>query len=256
VIPAVLDAEAPYWVEGVGPNRVARGRSIAVVNAGGISDQIIPMYITTAMPRWFGLIFLLTLLSAAMSTLSSQFHTVGTAAGRDVYQRLVGVRGGGGADRTIYIVRIAILVGLVLAVAIGYYAKKEQFVVSIIARATAIFFGLCASTFLPAFLGAIFWKRMTRAGALASMVMGFAVTVLWLVFVKVPECGLIGVVKTSVLAGAPNWPVVDSLLIALPISGVTAVVVSLFTKPPDAVHLAKCFPEQATASSRNRKERG
>jgi Na+/proline symporter len=26
------------------------------------------------MPKWFGLLFLLTLLSAAMSTLSSQFH--------------------------------------------------------------------------------------------------------------------------------------------------------------------------------------
>ena len=249
VIPAVLDRDAPYLGEPVGPNLVAQGRSISIVVAKGVSDQIIPTYITTALPKWFGLIFLLTLLAAAMSTLSSQFHTVGTAVGRDVFGTLMHRQGAGGTDRTIYVVRIAILIGLVLAVVVGYYAKKEQFVVSIIARATAIFFGLCASTFLPAFLGGIFFRRMTAAGALASMLTGFLASAFWLVFVKIPECTVIGLVKASILADAPNWPVVDPLFIGLPLSALAAVVVSFLTRPCDGKHLQRCFGRSRDTAS-------
>jgi SSS family solute:Na+ symporter len=241
VIPAVLDKAQPFLPDAVGPNQPAQGRSISIVYAKGNSDQIIPTYISLAMPKWFGLVFLLTLLAAAMSTLSSQFHTLGTAAGRDVFEKLFGGKTGGSSNRTIYIVRIAILLGLVLAVAIGYYAKKEQAVVSIIARATAIFFGLCASTFLPAFVGGIYSRRMTKAGAIASMLVGFCVSTFWLAFVKVPECTVIGLVKKSILATAPNWPVVDPLFIALPLSLLTVVVVSSFTRKSDEAHLDICF---------------
>jgi hypothetical protein len=40
--------------------------------------------------------------------------------------------------------------------------------------------------------------------------------------------------------------VVDSLFIALPISALTAVVVSLFTTPPDEKHLERCFGNKIT----------
>ncbi len=241
VIPAVLDKAQPYVGEKIGPNQIAQGRTISVVNAKGVSDQIIPTYITTAMPKWFGLIFLLTLLAAAMSTLSSQFHTLGTAFGRDVVETLMGNKPAAGSNRTITIVRIAILLGLVVAVLVGYYAKKEQFVVSIIARATAIFFGLCASTFLPAFMGGIFFRRTTRLAAIASMLVGFGTSLFWLVFVKTPECTVIGVVKSSILASSPNWPSVDPLFIGLPLSMLTVWLVSLATAPADAAHLDRCF---------------
>jgi SSS family solute:Na+ symporter len=241
IIPAVLDKAKPY-LEGVAaPNQLAQGRTLAIINAKGASDQIIPTYITAAMPKWFGLIFLLTLLAAAMSTLSSQFHTLGTAAGRDVFESLAGARPGASGNGTIYVVRVAILLGLIVAVLIGYYAKKEQVVVSVIARATAIFFGLCAATFLPAFLGGIFFRRMTRAAAIASMLVGFAASTLWLVFVKMPECTVIGVVKASLLAQSPNWPMVDPLFIGLPLSALTALVVSWLTSPVDGEHLQRCF---------------
>ena len=53
-------------------------------------DSIIPTFITSAMPWWFRVVFLLTLLSAAMSTMSSQYHTLGTAIGRDVVEQIIG----------------------------------------------------------------------------------------------------------------------------------------------------------------------
>ncbi len=249
VVPVLLDKEQPYLSNRIGPNQIAQGRSISVVYAKGVSDQIIPTFITTAMPKWFGLVFLLTLLSAAMSTLSSQFHTLGTAVGRDVFEKLAGRKPEASSNRTIFIVRAAILLGLLLAVTFGYYAKKEQVMVSIIARATAIFFGLCASTFLPTFVGGLFFKRVTKAGAIASMIVGFVVSTFWLAFVKVPECQVIGLVKKSLLADAPNWPVVDPLFVALPVSVVAIILVSLLTRPPEEAHLALCFPAKRRIQS-------
>jgi len=217
---------------------VVTGRSISVVYAGGSSDQIIPIFITSALPKWFGLLFLLTLLAAAMSTLSSQFHTVGTSIGRDVYEQLTGRHG-----KSIGVNRAGIILGIIVAMLWSYYARGGY----IIARATAIFFGLCASAFLPAFFGGLFWKRMTRTAAIWSMIAGFVVTSFWLLFVKAAEAGAIGLVqkvtggKTSIFAGHPNWDVVDPIVVALPISIIVAVVVSLYTRPPSKEHLEKCF---------------
>ena len=59
---------------------------------------------------------------------------------------------------------------------------------------------------------------------------------------KVPECTIIGLVQKSILADAPNWPVVDSLFIGLPLSLLTMIVVSFITRPPDAAHVQQCFP--------------
>ncbi len=235
VAPVKLTGEP---VEGAAQAEVVSGRSISIVNAGGNPDQIIPAYITSAMPKWFGLLFLLTLLAAAMSTLSSQFHAVGTSIGRDVYEQLTGRHG-----RSIGVNRAGIILGILIAMLWSYYARGGY----IIARATAIFFGLCASAFLPAFIGGLFWRRMSKPAAVASMVAGFAVTAFWLLFVKAQEASAIGLVqkltdgKTSILADSPNWPVVDPLMVALPISILVAVVVTLVTRPVPQEHLDKCF---------------
>ncbi|MEN6384220.1 MAG: sodium:solute symporter family protein [Phycisphaerales bacterium] len=220
---------------------VLKGKSISAVYAGGNAGQIIPVYVTSAMPKWFGIIFLLTLLSAAMSTLSSQFHTMGTGIGRDIYEQLNPKHGG-----TMGIIRCGIIIGIVLAVVLSYFARQSPI---IIARATAIFFGLCASTFLPALLGALFFKRMTKAAAIASMVTGFTVTSFWLVFVKAQEAGDIGIVQklthgqTSILANYPNWPVIDPLIVALPISILITVFFAILSKPPKKEVLEKCFSD-------------
>ncbi|OHB57881.1 MAG: sodium:solute symporter [Planctomycetes bacterium GWF2_42_9] len=219
---------------------VLKGKSISVVYAGSNVGQIIPLYVTSAMPKWFGIIFLLTLLSAAMSTLSSQFHTMGTGIGRDIYEQLNPKHTG----KTMSITRCGVILGIVIAVVLSYFARQSPI---IIARATAIFFGLCASTFLPALLGALFFKRMTKAAAITSMIIGFLTTAFWLVFVKAQEAGDIGIVQkftngqTSILADYPNWPVVDPLVVALPISILAAIIVAFVTKTPKKECIDKCF---------------
>ena len=205
-------------------------------------DSIIPTFVTSALPHWFGIVFLLTLLAAAMSTISSQFHTAGTAIGRDVIEQLFRRHPWVGQHST-HIVRMGMIVGIIVAVIFSYYARGGY----ILARATAIFFGLCAAAFLPTLIGGLFFRRMTRHAAIASMFTGFLVSTFWIVFVKASEAGAIGLVqrftggKPSILAAQPNWPVVEPIVVALPLSALVAILVTLVTRPPTAAHLAKCF---------------
>ncbi len=240
------------------PPDPAKGITVATTQTGTISmlatgknvDQIIPHYIQASMPNWFGLLFLLTLLAAAMSTISSQFHTMGTSIGRDFYEK--GLRGGKIGVSSIGITRVGILAGIVMSVFLGYWLKLTYggTGTEIIARGTAIFFALCAACFLPMYFGGLFTRRITRAGALWGMVVGFLVSAFWLLFMHAKESAalllcqsLFG--KPSLVAGKVTgfiiWEEVDALFVALPVSILVTILVSLVSRPPDSGHLDRCF---------------
>ena len=220
--------------------------TLSIVAANRQVAQIIPQYIKQAMPAWFSIIFMLTLLAAAMSTLSSQFHTMGTAIGRDVYEQMVS-KENVSENRTIWISKIGIgvviLFSAIIALALPKIFTRGE---AIIASGTALFFGLCASAFLPAYLGGLYFKRITKAGAVAGMVGGFSVSAFWLFFVHGKEASKIGLCEaifgTPTLLGKP-WAVVDPLFVALPVSIILTIVVSLFTKKFEDDHLNKCFKD-------------
>ena len=100
--------------------------------AAGANDSIIPVYIKTFIPPWFGTVFLLTLLAAAMSTISSQFHTMGTAAGRDIYEKALGQKG-----NSLFITRSGVLVGVLLSAVLALLAKRLDVSMAIIAIGTS-----------------------------------------------------------------------------------------------------------------------
>ncbi|MCK9595092.1 MAG: sodium:solute symporter family protein [Candidatus Omnitrophica bacterium] len=210
---------------------------ISVAVAGGNMDKVIPAYINSALPSWFVYLFMLTLLSAAMSTSSSQFHTLGTSIGRDFVEK--GLLAGKNFKYTVGITRLGIIAGVLATVTLGYKLPGN-----VIAIATALFFGLCANTFLAAYAGALFWKGMTKTGAIASMMVGFFGTAFWLLFIHQKEAVAIGLCKfifnKPCLAGHP-WTVVDPIVVILPISLLTAVLVSTFTKKLPKDHVENCF---------------
>ncbi|WMW25328.1 sodium:solute symporter family protein [Methanolobus sediminis] len=209
---------------------------ISVVVAGGNTDLIMPEFINSAMPSTFVVLFMLTLLAAAMSTLSSQFHTMGTSIGHDFYREYLKK---GELGQTINITKAAIAFTILASVVLAYILP-----ISIIARATAIFFGLCAAAFLPMYTGALFWKRMTKEGAIASLLVGTFSSLFWLAFVHKSEAVPLGISKAifgvdTILTG--TWTVVDPILVATPLAFVVAIVVSLMTKPTPQEHLDTCF---------------
>lgn len=209
---------------------------LAIQAAKGNVDLIIPEFINRAMPEWFVYIFMLALLSAGMSTLSSQFHTMGTSIGRDVAEKFFSKE----KVNSMLIARLGILIAILVSVLIGYKLPE-----GVIARGTAVFFGICAAAFLPVYFGALYWRRVTRQAALWSILSGMAVSVFALVFLHQKESEPLGICQLlfgkGFLIDAFPWMIVDPVLLALPVSLLVLIVVSLVTTPMDKEHLDKCY---------------
>jgi SSS family solute:Na+ symporter len=194
-------------------------------------DKVIPTFIQSAMPEWFGYLFMLALLAAAMSTLSAQFHVIGTAYGRDLYQEVIAK--GGHQERTIPIAKGGILVGFVITVLLALKLGT-----GIVAIATALFFGMCAAAFLWPFAAALFWKRANRFGATAGMLAGTLSWALWVLLVHEKESAALGIAQ--LLFGRPSlfsgtaWSglsFIDPIVVGVPVSLVALVVATLASRP-------------------------
>jgi SSS family solute:Na+ symporter len=195
-------------------------------------DKIIPYFITNAMSDWFSAIFMLCILSASMSTLSSQFHTMGASAGSDIY----GTYKPRSRGRLTNVIRMGILFAILVSYIICYMLPND-----IIARGTAMFMGICASSFLPAYFCALYWKRATRQGALASLWTGALASIFALVFLHEKEAATIGICKAlfgkNVLIESYPFPMIDPIVFALPLSITAMIAVSLLTKNKPGVKL-------------------
>ena len=189
----------------------------------GNIDNIVPLFIDTAMPEWLVVMFVLVLLAAAMSTMSSLFHVMGTAAGHDIWVHIrrakffpSSLRGSDEDASKLKVNKIGTFVMIAASLGLAFIMPGD-----IIARATAMFMGLCAAAFLPAYTVAVFVKNPSRLGAIASLLTGSIAWAVWTVFVHKAESSVLRL--SEMLTGSPSvldfpWTVVDSLFIALPLS--------------------------------------
>ena len=230
---------------------------ISLAMVGGDVERIIPMYLQKATPEWFSVLFMLTLMSAAMSTLSSQFHIMGTSLGRDLVEESLKVKKKG---RGVLATRFGVLAGILISVCLSYIIELRfgKTGTAIVARGTAIFFGLCAGAFLPIYIGALWSRSITRAGAIAGMLAGALSSLFWMTFVlEKSSTALLLCQKwfgTRSLAvsmengaevfaktGPFIWAFVDPIMISLPIAALVTVLVSRFTEKLPDEHLNRCI---------------
>ena len=211
---------------------------LAIQAAGGNVDKIIPLFISTALPLWFAYLFMITLLSAAMSTLSAQFHVQGTALGRDIYETLARKTGGS----SVMVARGGIVIAVIIAVILGFILPAN-----IIAVGTAMWFSLTAVAFLAMYVCALFWKGTTKEGAITGLVVGTVYTAFSYIFINMKSATALGICKAltgkAVLITTMPWPTVDPLVIGVPLAFLLTIVVSLLTKPPSKELLDKCFKD-------------
>ena len=188
-------------------------------------DKIIPLFISRALPEWFSALFMLCLISAGMSTLSSQFHTMGSALGVDILPELRNDH----KKNSSYGARMGILISILISCVICYTLSAN-----IIARGTALFMGVCAATFLPAYFCSLYWKKVTQKGALASLWTGALSSVFCMVFLHRAEAAPIGICKAllgrDVLIDVYPWFAVDPIVFALPLSTVVIILVSVWKR--------------------------
>lgn len=218
--------------------------SIAMVSAKGVIDDIIPLFLKKFLPEWFNTVFLLTLLAAAMSTLSSQYHAIGTSIGRDVFEKWLGFKG-----NSVFITQVGILVSILVSAFLAFLGNQLKTDIGLIAQATSIFFGLCAAAFLPTYIGALYFRRLTRKAAIWSILTGFVSSFVWIFFIHAKNATTIGLCKVltgkaHLLAGTglEKLSQVDAVLITFPLSLLVIVVVGLLTRlDVEEKHVEKCF---------------
>jgi SSS family solute:Na+ symporter len=111
---------------------------------------------------------------------------------------------------------------------------------SIVARTTAMFFGLSASSLLPAFAYGLYSEAPSARAARASLVTGAAAWFLWTAFVHRAESAPLGIARilTGVDALLPMpWQVMDPLIIALPLSVLALAAVVLLERRRARINL-------------------
>ena len=144
----------------------------------GLADPetILPQMSDALLPALFTGLFLVAVLAAIMSTVDSLLILASSSVVRDVIQKMFRPDL---ADRWLSL--IGKIVTVVLGgIAIAFALTEARMIFWFVLFAWS---GL-ASAFTPVVLCSLFWKRTTRAGAVAGMIGGFLATVLWVLWFK------------------------------------------------------------------------
>ena len=157
-------------------------------------------------------ILLSAILAAAMSTADSQLLASASAFASDVYKPVI--RKNRVSDREmLWAGRIVVLAISLVALIIAANPKSGT-IMALVENAWGVF----GAAFGPTIMLSLFWKRLTFGGAVAGIVAGAAVDILWLVFFKssgiyeiIPGfiIGLIAAIFVSLIEKAPSKDVTD-----------------------------------------------
>ena len=161
-------------------------------------------------------------LAAIMSSLDSQFLCLGTMFTNDIVVHRAGA--GKYSDKQIILIaRIFIVVIVALTYVLAMMAKDAN----VFDLAVWCFSGF--SALFPVVFAALYWKRATKEGAVASIL---AALISWLYFFHLSGYGGEMVIGPGIIPAA----------VCFGVAAVAMVIVSLMTKPPSKQTLDKFFP--------------
>jgi cation/acetate symporter len=161
-------------------------------------------------------------LAAALSTADGLLLTIGNALAHDVY--FEGNSNKAEAMRRVMLSKFALLVVALMA---AYAAAQRPAGILYLVSAS---FSLAGAAFVPAMVLGIFWKRMTRSGAVAGMLAGLGTTVVYMVL-NFPVLR-----QWFGFSGEHLWfgiQPVSAGVFGVPVGVLVAVIVSLLS-PPDS----------------------
>jgi sodium/proline symporter len=135
------------------------------------SETVFIMFSQVLFNPWVAGFLLAAILSAIMSTVDSQLLVSSSALTQDFYKSIF--RKNASQKEEMLIGRFAVLAIAVIAIFLGY--DRDSKVLELVSYAWAGF----GAAFGPLILLSLFWKRMTRNGALAGMIVGAVTVVVW-----------------------------------------------------------------------------
>ncbi len=163
-------------------------------------------------------IFLCGIMAAIMSTADSQLLVTASSVSEDIYKGIINKKADG--KKVLNVSRITVIVVAVLAYLIALNPNSS--IMGLVSNAWAGF----GSAFGPLVILSLFWKRTNMQGAVAGIVSGGLLVLVWdyLPIIKSAD-------GTMVTIGTSTG--IYSLLVGFFVSLISIVVVSLCTKAPD-----------------------
>ena len=170
------------------------------------------------LPVWLGAMVLTTIMAIIISTAISYLLVPTTALVRDIYQRFINPKAT--EKRLVWLLRALVIALGTIAYVISTYSEKF---LEVALRAYTIY----ATGITPSLVAALVWKRATTQGAIVSICLGVATTLIW-------EFGGFG-------ASTGIDPVIPAILLSV----VALVMVSLLTPPPSREQVEPFHGEEA-----------
>ena len=135
------------------------------------SETVFIMFSQVLFNPWVAGFLLAAILSAIMSTVDSQLIVASSALANDFYKSLF--RKNASKKEEMIVGRIAVLGIAVIAIFLGY--DPDSKVLELVSYAWAGF----GAAFGPVIILSLFWKRMTRNGAISGIIVGALTVVIW-----------------------------------------------------------------------------
>ena len=134
-------------------------------------ETVFIVFAQTLFNPWVTGLLLVAVLSAIMSTISSQLIVAASALSEDIYKGIF--RKNASEVETMWVARIAVLAISLFATVLALNPKSS--VLNLVGYAWAGF----GAVFGPVILLALFWKRTTKNGALLGMIVGGVTVIIW-----------------------------------------------------------------------------
>jgi SSS family solute:Na+ symporter len=177
-------------------------------------------------------------LAAASMSCTDTFSTSGASCiSRDIYQRYI--KPDATMKEMMLVNRVSVLF-IILAATVG------SFIIPNILDAIQIATFIASSSYFFPLMGGLYWKRATKEGAFAGMVIGFIVQValVALDLINTPP------LATNYLESIHPILMGHGVIVGMSLSAIAFFGVSLVTKPSSKVNLAPFFEEEAKELSR------
>jgi len=134
-------------------------------------EMLFSVIIIEKLNPFFGGILLAAFVALMMSTTDSLLLVISTSLSQDIYLPYIDKK----ADdkRIVLVARICVFFAAVVATIYTLYSTKTVFYLAIFAA------GGLSATFTSTLFLSLYWKRMTKWGAIAAMAVGFLTTIIW-----------------------------------------------------------------------------
>lgn len=205
------------------------GRTYLLSDGVALADKLLPgnqarvfiEIVLNLFPGFIAGILLAAIVAASMSTADSQLLVASSSFTSDIYNPIL--RKGKASDKeTLWIGRIVVAIIAVVAffIARSGLSSTDSWASSIMSMVENAW-GLFGASFGPVVILSLFWKRFNYSGAVAGIVGGALVDVLWLVLFT-------DTVMTPVICDTQVYEIFPGFIIG----GIVAIVVTLLTKAP------------------------